>query len=402
MIIDLRNLRRALWLTPALALLLQLGCSGGDDDDTTPGDDDATQTGDDDASQPGDDDASQTGDDDGSSSPTPEYTLAPSALITTTNYSSGGLTTISLEDFQVAADQLALGGDTIVRTHDQDVYLLVRDFATGNDYVSQVDPDHSFTEIHRIDTGTGSNPHDVAFASGKGYISLYGNATNMGGVAVFDPATGSISHTIDLSDYADADGNANADSLALDGTTLYAGLQRVNYNDFSYDSGMIAVIDTSSDTVTKTFPLTGTNVGTILVESSGNLLVATSGVYGMADGGIERIDTSTGESSGFLLTEADLGVGDTALGSVVVVNGKAYVIGSTGLASFDPADGSGLTTVSATSSIMPTGLWAHGSRLWLADTDGNVWVYDTTAGTLLTNSGLDAGAANPYSMAFHD
>ncbi len=365
--VNLLHKSRAIWLLSMLSLLCTAPGCGDDASDETPSGDDDTAQGDDDSE-------------------------AEAQLLVITekwDYSSGHLTTVQLDDDSVQPDLLEVGADTTVRAHGGLVYLLVRDWE-GTHSVSVRDPNQAFAEVQNIPTGIGSNPQDVAFASGKGYVSL----NNGIGVLVFEELTGAPIKTLDLTAYADEDGLPDANALAVDGTTLYVALQRAVYGtSVSYASpGMVVAIDTRTDLVLKNIPTLGTNLWELYVEPSGDVLASSRGDYGVQDGGLERIIKTTLTTTGFLITEATLE--STDFGPFVVWNGIGYCAPNNRLEAFSTADGMFLGDVEGAESISIQRdqlLSSSDGRLWFADDSGRMRNMSLDDGELDASSGIDLG-----------
>src|SRR5262249_13989541 len=153
-------------------------------------------------------------------------------------------------------------------------------------------------------TDNGSNPYDICFASDtKAYVPLYGRKY----VLTVNPTTGAEVGRIDLSSLADADGIPEMNACAVTGGRLYVTLQNLT-NFLPSGQSRIAVIDTASDTLLGSAPLTGQNPGTPIVVDAGNqrLLFGDVGSFGVADGGIEAFDLTSQRSAGFVVTEQEL------------------------------------------------------------------------------------------------
>ena len=129
--------------------------------------------------------------------------------MTTTDYATGGLSSLDLDTNTVVNDHLTIHSDAVVRTYRDKVYILNR---LGQDNVIVLSGDDLQTPLTQYSTGNGTNPHDIAFVSEeKAYISRYGRTH----LLVVNPVTGDSLGTVDLSTFADADGLPETSQLAV-------------------------------------------------------------------------------------------------------------------------------------------------------------------------------------------
>src|SRR5262249_39223332 len=148
----------------------------------------------------------------------------------------------------------------------------------------------------------------------KAYITLYERPR----VLIVDPAAprscdGFTLGSIDLSSLADADGVPDMDQMAVVGNRLYVALQQLDIHTalrVPARNGRLAVIDTDSDSIVGDIELSGENPFAAtkgLTVRNGAIYLAEAGLFGVMDGGIERVDLATQEAEGFFVTEEDLG-----------------------------------------------------------------------------------------------
>jgi len=152
------------------------------------------------------------------------------------------------------------------------------------DNIQTLDPTRDFATVSQCSTGNGSNPHDIAVLSPtKAYVTRYELTT----LLVVTPSVGPtcdgfVLDTVDLAQFADADGIPEMDQMAIVDGVLYVSLQQVNRNN-SFNpagNGIIAVVDTASDTVVGQIVLTGENPfgnGKGLTVRDGMLVIAEAG-----------------------------------------------------------------------------------------------------------------------------
>lgn len=168
-----------------------------------------------------------------------------------------------------------------------------------------------------------TNIQDVLLLSStKGYVTANAgkNLLVINPAVLFDPKLDPACDTIiqdriDLSAF-DGDGVPEMDQMVLVGTDLFVSMQLLDYPTV-IGNGRIAVIDTLTDTVKGSIPLSFRNPFAqtkglpydefrhiLYVGGPGAITSADSGCPD--DGGIEAIDPVTMQSAGMLLTGADL------------------------------------------------------------------------------------------------
>lgn len=226
--------------------------------------------------------------------------------------------------------------DAVARTYGGIVYVVNR---LGADNIQAIDPAAGWTTIWQCSVGNGTNPHDiVVVAPNKAYVTLYESAA----LAIVDPSVGPscagfLRGSIDLAALADADGVPEMDQMVRIGDRLYVSLQRLDRRNFFQptDASVLAVIDTTTDTLVDVdpstpaidgIPLAGTNPQGLVVDAAtGDIFVSSVGSFGtIGDGGIERVDARSNRSAGFLVTENDLGASITDF--VLIDAHRAYAL----------------------------------------------------------------------------
>ncbi len=264
-----------------------------------------------------------------------------SVFVVTTDFDTGSFSLFPVgHPEQIARSPGDLHSDAVARTHGGIVYVVNR---LGGDNIQAIDPAQGWTTVWQCSVGNGTNPHDIlVVAPDKAYVTLYERA----GLAIVDPSVGPscagfLRGSIDLSALADADGIPEMDQMALIGERLYVSLERLNRRNFFQptDSSVLAVVDTTSDTLIDVDPTTapvdgirlaGTNPFTesqgLTVDAvSGDIFTSSVGSFGtIGDGGIERVDTRTNRSAGFIVSETDLGANITDF--VLIDAHRAYAL----------------------------------------------------------------------------
>ena len=323
------------------------------------------------------------------------------AYVVCTDFATGRLSLIDVATRQVATNVEPVHSDAGIRVYDGLIYVINR---FGQDNIQVIDPVKYVTR-NQYSTGNGSNPQDIAFASPeKAYISCYGSTD----LLIVAPRTGKPLGTISLAAFADGDGLPEMAQMALVGPWLFVACQRLT-SFAAVNPSVVAVIDTRTDRVVDLEPmvsglqgitLTGRNPYTdfVVVPGSQELLIGCVGDYGVADGGIERIDPLTPQTLGYAITEAAIG-GDVldiawagSTHSYAIVNDASF---SNLLMSWNPATGAAIDTVFATAGFNLADCEVNAlGELYVCDnriTAPGVRVYQTGADTLLAgpiNTGL--------------
>ena len=170
-----------------------------------------------------------------------------------------------------------------------------------------------------VSDGFDSNPQDVVLVSPhKGYVTLYagGDLLVIDPAVLFNPSVDAACKTlitghIDLSSFDD-DGVPEMDQMVMVGTDLFVTLQLLDFPT-PVRPGRVVVIDTTTDTVKGSIPLSFENPfaetkGLQYDEFQNRIFVGGPGETGLEldDGGIEAINPATMESTGLLVTGADL------------------------------------------------------------------------------------------------
>jgi hypothetical protein len=315
------------------------------------------------------------------------------ALVVTSDFQSGALSSIDLDTRQVSKNIGTVHSDAVCRAHGTRAYVVNR---LGQDNIQVLDPSAGYSTLLQFSTGNGSNPQDICFASDqKAYVPLYGRAD----LLVVNPETGATLGSVDLGSLADADGNPEMSACAVVGDRVYVALQ--NLHDFvPTGTSRIAIVDARSDTLVRGEPLQGQNPFTALLHDAprDRLLVGAVGNFGVLDGGIEAFDLRTERSAGLVITEQALG-GD--VGMIALLNAsKGFAIVTdasfaTSLVSFDPQAGRKLATVYASRSFdLSTVALDDRGELYVGDanfTAPGVRIFDAASDRSLIPAPLDVG-----------
>ena len=276
-------------------------------------------------------------------------------LVLTTDYSTyGGATSVNRASPWAADTDIAtVSSDAVGRWHDGLYYVVNR----GGGNIQVLDPAQNYATLRQFSVGAGRNPQDIAFGpDGLAYVSCYDEAV----LLQVDVEAGTVIDTWSTAAFADSDGLPETSWMQAVGGFLYITCQRVDQNGWWAPAGgsRLLVFDMFAEAWHDTDPGTTDIDGVMLVGQNPSarprlspdgteLWVGSAGNWLVADGGIEIVDLSTLQSSGFRLTEAELG-GDL-VSFTLVDDDRGWCIVSdssfcTRLLTFDPAGG-GVSTV---------------------------------------------------------
>jgi hypothetical protein len=338
---------------------------------------------------------------------------ANQAVIATTDFSSGGLSSLDLSTNTATHDHLSIHSDTALRTYGAHAYVINR---LGQDNVIVLHKDDLSQPLVQYSTGNGSNPQDMAFVSeNKAYVLLYAKAH----VLIVNPATGDSLGIVDLSAFADADGVPEMSQLALYNNRLFVACQRLDQvNGFvPADFSVIAVVDVTTDQVVDVDPnvtgvqgivMAGKNPSSASQQGQKWILSMVNTFGDLADGGIEVIDLGNLATEGVVMGEAALGGNVNALS--MFSDTRGYVVISDAnfanlVRGFDLATQTVSSNLSNISGGFIPNLGVFGARLYVLDqgsfgdpTSVGVKIYN------VNNDQLVAGPINtglpPSSIAF--
>lgn len=340
------------------------------------------------------------------------------AYVFSTDYTTGILNTVELDDRAVALDVADdVCGDARVRWHDGRLYLVNR---LGCDNVIVLDG-ATLGFVRQFSVGNGSNPSDILVLSPiKAYVARYDSAS----ILVVNPQTGATTGRIDLSPFADADGLPEMDRLIRVGARVFVSIQRLDRNaGFSpTDHSDVVVIDPATDAIVDADPSTvGTQPIRLTVKNpvtafafdpaTQRLLIGCTGAYGVVDGGIEWVDPVALASAGLAITGAALG-GD--LGDVVW-NGAAHsyaIVTDAGppfdarLVSWSASSGQVIGTVFSPGAFaLPDAEANDRGELYVCDnafTNPGLFVFSTANDAMIAGPLWDAGASPPPNQVTFD
>jgi hypothetical protein len=249
---------------------------------------------------------------------TPPFRLpADYAFVVTTDYSTGAGAVVSADTLLAPYCNVEpVYYDAVARWYDGRVYVVNRH---GADNIQVLDPYSGFATIKQFSVGNGSDPHDIAFVSrSRAFVTRF----NEPQMWIVDTNAGRRSGLIDFSWLADADGIPEMDHLLVVGDRMFVGIDRLDRSGGliwpPVGTSYLAVIDPYTEQFIDAEPATpgvqpltlgGTNPypEMVLNRQSGKIWVATSGAWGVNDGGIELVDPVALTTGGIVITEATLG-----------------------------------------------------------------------------------------------
>ena len=237
-----------------------------------------------------------------------DTTPRPTGVAVTGDFNvTGILSTIDVRTATPTRNALAgvAGGEPWIRRFGEELFIVNR--AGGNNVTIVRRSPLGF--VDQFGTGAGSNPQDVAVVGDKMYVPVF---DAMGGLRVINRTTRAMT-TIDLG-ALDTDGKPNCISAYAVGTKVFVACDIFDANFVPRGAGKIAVIDTTTDTVSTMFDLANANPFGRFVRSpessmfGGDLLIPTvPALTSYTNGGLERVSVgATPAANGFAVTNATL------------------------------------------------------------------------------------------------
>ncbi|MEP7028728.1 MAG: FlgD immunoglobulin-like domain containing protein, partial [Candidatus Eisenbacteria bacterium] len=305
--------------------------------------------------------------------------------------------------------------DAVIRWFGGQLYGIER---FGCDNIRILDPT-TFSVVRQFSVGNGSNPNDIYVVSPtKAYVTRYDKAD----LWIVNPSTGAFVNSISLAPFADHDGLPEMNRLAYHAGRLFVSCQRLD-RDNSFlptDSSLVVVIDTQTDQFVDADPIAPGIQGILLPRTNpstefattpeGNFLLGCTGAYGVADGGVVRLDPRTLTSSIVEVTEAQLGgdVNDVAVGPGASGAARAFCVVSdaafnTNLVSYQRAGAPSVATVFPGSGFVLGDVEVNDrDEVWLCDRTGTgpgIRVFSAVTNAPLTVGPIATGLP-PSDVAF--
>ncbi len=337
------------------------------------------------------------------------------AVVTTTDFTTGALSTVALDGSNSADAAVAsIHSDAVVRVFNGLVYVVNRFLG---DNIQILDPANGFALVRQFSVGNGSDPHDIAVVSPtKAYVTRY-NSTEL---LIVNPSNGNHTGTVDLSSLSDVDGTPEMDQMALVGNRLFVTIQRMDRRGFPWittDASYVAVVDVDADTLVDADaatagiqPISLANKNPFstlqLDAATGNLYVACVGDWSTIDGGIEWVIPGALASGGTFLSGAAAGGDITDVEIVSADRGYLIVTDAsfaTTLLAFDPQTKAVVDTVYAPGAFTLQDVeLAPNGDLFLADRDftkPGLRVYNAATGVEKTTAPISVGLP-PFDIIF--
>ena len=330
------------------------------------------------------------------------------AYVYCTDFGSGAISNVDFGPPRAAQSNLAtVCSDAVLRWFGGRLYVVER---FGCDNIRILDA-ATYGLVRQFSVGNGSNPNDICVISPtKAYVTRYDTAD----LWIVDPSSGAYVGSIPLAAFADHDGLPEMNRLAYHAGMLFVSCQRLDRDNFfsPTDSSLVVVIDTATDQVIDADPAAPGTQGILLpltnpntefaTTPEGDFLLGCTGAYGVADGGVVRIDPRTLTASVVEVTEAQLGgdVNDVAVGPGASGGAKAFCVISD--ASFNTNLVSYTRVVSpVVSSVYPASGFVLGDaevndrdEVWLCDRTASgpgVRVFNAFTGAQLTGAAIGTG-----------
>jgi hypothetical protein len=239
------------------------------------------------------------------------------------NFSSGGFAVVDVATRAFHYRAGAIRRDSVVRVPSGIPVVVNRNGGNTLQLIDVEDNDLATINGCSVSDGFNSNPQDVSLLSDqKGYVTPYAGSELfvISPPILFQPeldpaCDGIITDRIDLSAF-DSDGVPQMDQMLTLGSNLFVSLQLLNDNAGGLppkQNGVLAVIDTATDTVKGSIPLSFKNPfaetkGLVWDEFQQRIFVGGPGVIGdvLDDGGIEAVDPVAMQSDGMRMTGADI------------------------------------------------------------------------------------------------
>lgn len=310
--------------------------------------------------------------------PAPVQAAQTRAFVLATDFATGTVSSVAFGPPPVATNNVAaVCADAVLRHHQGLLYVVER---FGCDNVRVLDPANGFSIVRQFSVGNGSNPNDIAIASPtRAYVTRYERTE----LWVVNPSSGAFLGAISLAAFADADGIPEMSRLAVRNGRVFVTVQRVD-RDLGFsptDSSQVVVLDALTGAFVDCDPVAPGVQGIVLpfqnptteivVDDAGRLVIGCTGAYGVADGGVVRIDPVALTVDAIETTEAALGgdIVDVAIGSstrgFAVIGDASF---NTICRPYDRASGVAAAPVFATAGFhIADAEVSEGGVLWLAD-----------------------------------
>lgn len=336
-----------------------------------------------------------------------------------TDFSSGAHATITGDKPRSLTENLVpAGSDMTVVSKGSSFYRMERSGANNITKFDINEPDTPIWQYSTEGSETGSNPHDLIFATDNlAYLLRYGSSEAW----LVDTSASKQENfkkgELDLSDYADRDGKPEMNSGVIVGNKLFVTLQRIDFTggwgNFVYNQAYVAVFNASTGAEIDThrgegglkgIALRMENPGAIqYVPETGMIYVQCYGQYDKKyTGGITIIDPDNYESAALIDDGTELVHPYGAITGMVIVSPyKGYFVGYNGwgnnnLYKFNPASPASIPVAVSgfegknISGLEPSSLDRKG-MVWLATSDLDPATYNLSNPSIkIIDSGTDS------------
>lgn len=261
----------------------------------------------------------------------------PTLVIAGSDFTTGGLTTVTLPTMAVQKNIDVVDKQPVVRAYGTKVYVLdqtrgsLRTYDVTKNFQNPVDSPVS----HAMVPGAQANPHDIFVddMTNKAYVTLYGalgsttvnGSTALGVIDMTKPQQGIASFITMSVSGADTDNNPDLDRIIGCGRNIYLTQQNINRNNSYRPAGSGGMVRLNLDNAPnpRFIALNGQNpVAFAVLPGCSEAIVGSGGdqLSGMTNGqaGLERVanlETSP-TTGGLLLTDMQLGGNVSALDAV--------------------------------------------------------------------------------------
>jgi len=239
------------------------------------------------------------------------------------DYSLGTLATVALDDWSVADELATVSGDPLVVQEGDWIFQINRG---GYDNIRVYEPGRWDSPLHEFSVAgdASTNPQDVDLCADKLFVSLY----ETDHLAIYDPESGVLTGTVDLSSFDDGDGPEATRMVERDGM-LYVALNRLDRQTWASVGGMVVEIDCEAEAPTRSWKVGG---NTQLFDSPEDApLLVSAEAYGDGSdgwgqaGGLYLLDP--GGEDGTLEQLVDLDAHGWSLTGAVMADSRAILVG---------------------------------------------------------------------------
>ncbi len=220
------------------------------------------------------------------------------------DYKSATYSVMRLSDKTISKDKDVIHTDAVARTFNDLIFVINR---MGADNITVLDPKKDFAIIKQFSVGAGTNPQDLVVFKDKIFVTKQLSNT----IDIYNLSDYSKAGGIDISRYADSDGDAEPQDLLIYKDKLYLTVLRLDKNNYysPTDKSYLLVINPSTLQIEKEVVLGSTNpfAGIYLDSENDRILVGETGSFGVNDGRIEFFDITSGIITQQIISESDWG-----------------------------------------------------------------------------------------------